>query len=147
MSKMQQIDVECPECGIKQKVDYWDSINVDLDFSLRKHLFDGSINFFRCENCNYEAFVNGPMLYHDMTRKFCIQYLPDYWLEDLSKFESYYTDGSLETYVNFTSMGIDHLSKPHVVFNMEELLRYIVFRELLYDRDMADQKSVANLLN
>jgi hypothetical protein len=147
MSKMQQIDVECPECGEKQSVDYWESINVDLDSSLRGQLFDGSINFFRCENCKYEAFVNGPLLYHDMTRKFCIQYMPEYWLEDASNFENYHTDGSLETYVNFTSMGIDHLSRPHVVFDMEELLRYIVFRELLYNRDMADQKTVAALLN
>ena len=147
MSKMKQIDVECPVCGEKQETDYWDSINVDLDFSLRRQLFDGSINFFRCEFCKYEAFVNGPLLYHDMTRKFCIQYLPEYWLEDVSNFESYYTDGSLETFVSFNAMGIGHRSRPHIVFNMEELLRYILFREMLYDRDMESQKSAANLLN
>ena len=147
MSKMKQIDVECPVCGEKQETDYWDSINVDLDFSLRRQLFDGRINFFRCEFCKYEAFVNGPLLYHDMTRKFCIQYLPEYWLEDVSNFESYYTDGSLETFVSFNAMGIGHRSRPHVVFNMEELLRYILFRELLYDRDLEDRKNVANFLN
>lgn len=147
MSKMKQIDVECPECGENQSVEYWDSINVDLDSSLRSQLFAGHINFFRCESCKYEALINGPLLYHDMTRKFCIQYLPEHWLEDVYNFESYYTDGSLETFVNFSAMGIDHLSKPHVVFNMEEMLRYIVFRELLYDRDMSDQKSVSALLN
>jgi hypothetical protein len=144
---MKQIDVECPECGEKQSVDYWESINVDLDPSLRRQLFDAGVNFFRCEFCKYEAFVNGPLLYHDMTRKFCIQYLPENWLEDVSNFESYFTDGSLETFVNFNAMGIGHRSRPHVVFNMEELLRYIVFRELLHDRDMEDQKSVVNLLN
>jgi hypothetical protein len=82
-----------------------------------------------------------------MTRKFCIQYLPEYWLEDVSNFDSYQTDGSMETFVNFTSIGIDHLSRAHVVFDMEELLRYIVFRELLYNRDMEDRKSVASYLN
>ena len=82
-----------------------------------------------------------------MTRKFCIQYLPEHWLEDVSNFDSYDTDGSMETYLNFSSMGIEHLAKPHVVFNMEELLRYIVFRELLYDRNMSEQESVAHTLH
>ena len=46
MSKMKPIEIECPECGQKQSVDYWESINVDLDSSLRRQLFDGDINFF-----------------------------------------------------------------------------------------------------
>ena len=46
MSKMKQIDVECPQCGEKQSVDYWESVNVDLDSSMRQQLFDGQINFF-----------------------------------------------------------------------------------------------------
>jgi hypothetical protein len=144
---MKQIDVECPECGQTQRVDYWESINVDLDSSLRRQLFDGSVNFFRCENCNYEAIVNGPLLYHDMTRKFCIQYLPENWLEDISNFDTYSADGSMETYVNFSAMGIDHLSRPHVVFDIEELLRYILFREMLHDRDMAYQRGATAMLN
>lgn len=147
MSKMKPIEIECPECGQKKSVDYWDTINVDLDSSLRRQLFDGEINFFTCDNCGYEAFVNGPLLYHDMTRKFCIQYLPEYWLEDVSNFDTYSADGSMETFVNFSAMGIDHLSRPHVVFDIEELLRYIVFREMLYDRDMADRRSAAAMLN
>ena len=148
MSKMKQIEIECPKCGEKHQVDYWESINVDLNPSLRKQLFDADVNFFSCEFCDYEAMVNGPLFYHDMTRKFCVQYLPEYWLEDVANFECYHTDGSLETFVNFNTMGIGHRSRPHVVFDIEEMLRYILFREMLYDRDvMAEEKRVAHMLH
>ena len=122
MSKMKQIQIECPKCGDNQEVDYWEAINVDLSPSLRKQLFDAEINFFTCEVCGYEALVNGPLFYHDMTRKFCVQYLPEYWLEDVSNFDCYHTDGCLETFVDFNTMGIGHRSRPHVVFEMEEML-------------------------
>jgi hypothetical protein len=149
MSKMKQIEIECPKCDEKQLVDYWESINVDLNPSLRKQLFEAEINFFSCETCGYEAMVNGPLYYHDMSRKFCVQYLPEYWLEDVANFDCYQTDGSLETFVNFSTMGIGHRSRPHVVFDIEELLRYILFREMLYDRDAleGEEKRAAGMLH
>jgi len=148
MSKVKPIEIECPKCGEKHQVDYWESINVDLDPSLRKQLFDANINFFSCEFCDYEAMVNGPLFYHDMTRKFCVQYLPEYWLEDVDNFECYHSDGSLETFVNFNTMGIGHRSRPHVVFDIEEMLRYILFREMLYNRDaLKEEQRVVNMLH
>ncbi|MGB9592277.1 MAG: CpXC domain-containing protein, partial [Candidatus Kryptoniota bacterium] len=60
----------------------WESLNVTVDSDLKKKLFAGEINKFECEKCGNKAFVNAPILYHDMEQQFCVQYYPSEMLDD-----------------------------------------------------------------
>ena len=114
MSHMSNREIECPECGKFQKVTVWDSINVDLDAALRERLFAREINQFQCSSCGHNAFLDFPLLYHDMTRQFLVQYFPPSYLD-----KGLDVTGRLDA------------SRWQVVFDMTEMLRYILFRETL----------------
>ena len=134
MTKVAEHELTCPECGTQQQVHVWDSINVGLDPSLRRQLFDAEINMFRCDSCGHEAFLDVPLLYHDMPRRFCAQYLPPELLDDPSSFGEYTAEGKVDVGLSITG----YLAEPHVVFEMDEMIRYIRFRELLCDRGRAE---------
>jgi len=133
MSRMSQAEIECPRCSKELVVTVWESINVDLDPNLRQKLFDVQINDFKCQSCGFEGMLDAPLLYHDMTRQFCIQYLPHQLLDDVSNFEEYTNDGKRDE-----AFLVRYLGEPHIVFDMNEMIRYITFRELLYDRETAE---------
>lgn len=136
MSQMQNHDLACPECGREQEVMVLNSINVTIDPQLRDRLFDADINVFRCRYCSYNAFLNAPLLYHDMGRKFCVQFYPPELLEDESFLESFSKDGkSDEPMRSFMKNGPGrYLMEPQIVFDMMEMIRQIRFRESLYEK-------------
>ena len=69
-------EIECPKCGRKQTETLYETINVTLNHDLKQKLFEGEINRFRCKSCGNEAYISLPLLYHDMGRKYCVQYYP-----------------------------------------------------------------------
>ncbi len=130
MTKIDSQTIKCPECGNSQDVVLCDSLNVDLNPDIREKLFSGEINVFKCNSCEFEAFINKPLLYHDMTRQYCVQYFPPELTED-DKF-----------YANFNSAGKfdipgipdgNYLKEPHIVFNINEMIIYITFRDKLFE--------------
>lgn len=79
MSKMSIIDrneYECPECGNKLEVEVCSSINVDVTPRLKDRVLNREINSSVCSGCGKRIVINVPFLYHDMTRKFLIYYIP-----------------------------------------------------------------------
>jgi transcription elongation factor Elf1 len=62
--------VKCPKCGHEENVELWDTLNVSLDPRDKELLFQGKINLFVCSECDHHAFINIPLLYHDMRRRF-----------------------------------------------------------------------------
>ncbi len=74
IERMEEID--CPKCGKKQTETIRDTINVTLNPELKEKLFQGEINKFRCKVCGNEAFISLPLFYHDMDKKYCVQYYP-----------------------------------------------------------------------
>jgi hypothetical protein len=139
MTRMSELKLPCPNCGREQTCLCWFSLNVDLDPSLRQRLFEGEINGFTCEACGHKAFINMPLLYHDMTRKFSVQFFPEAYIEDVTNFRTYTSEGKVRLTL-FIIKGSDdrYLESPHVVFDMNEMTRYILFREILYARDHAE---------
>ena len=136
MSKMSNHEEKCPECGKSQEVVVWHSINVDLDATLRERLFAAEINQFECSFCGYETFLGAPLLYHDMTRQFTVQYYSPSLLDDPEgMFQSYDVKGMLDSrsWPNDKMKG-HYMTMPHVVFDMNEMQRYILFREFLHSR-------------
>lgn len=130
MSKMTPHDLQCPHCGNKQDTMVWDSINVTLDPDLKKKLYAAEINLFKCKKCNKETFINTPLLYHDMTQRFSVQYYPSQALENTAFFRQFNSDSSLSMF-NFAAIGDSsaYLARPHIVFDMNEMIRYIAFRD------------------
>jgi predicted RNA-binding Zn-ribbon protein involved in translation (DUF1610 family) len=66
MSRLTFHEIECPECGLKQKVNIYESVNVTHDPDLKEELLQGKINIFKCHKCGHQSIINNPLLYHDM---------------------------------------------------------------------------------
>jgi RNA polymerase subunit RPABC4/transcription elongation factor Spt4 len=131
MSKMTPHELQCPHCGNKQKTMVWDSINVTLDPDLKKRLYAAEINLFECEKCGKKTFINAPLLYHDMRLQFFIQYYPPDSLDDIDFFHQFKKDGSLSTagIPEAIAKSASYLTRPHIVFDMNEMIRYVAFRD------------------
>ena len=125
MSSMSSHVLKCPQCGKEQETILWDSINITLDPDLKKKLFAAEINSFECKKCGNKAFVNAPLLYHDMTLQFCVWYYPPESLEAADFFKQFNADGSL---VGMPALGA-YLTRAHIVFDMSEMVRYVAFRD------------------
>ncbi len=135
MTRASDIEAVCPQCGNRQAALLCDAIGADTEPRLREELLTGRINTFTCEGCGYEGYLDTPLLYFDMNRRFCVQYLPEEALENPESLKSFTKDGKWDVDLDLPVNGIgDFLREPHVVFDLDEMRRYIVFRELLHDR-------------
>jgi hypothetical protein len=135
MSMANTIKLSCPKCKNTQEVVVWESLNVSLDPELRNKLVCGEINIFRCESCNSKVLINSPLLYHDMKREYCVQYFPPKKIEDFEFYDGFTIDGKL------SGLPTDnYLVAPHIVFDFNEMIRYIQFRDKLFD----NYKNVTN---
>jgi hypothetical protein len=99
---MESHKLNCPNCGHLQDNVVWTSLNVSLDPTLREKLFNGEINVLVCQKCGNRALISTALLYHDMKRKYCVQYYPVQAIEDAEFFKRFTKDGKL---------NIDGLSK------------------------------------
>ncbi|MEJ5328560.1 MAG: CpXC domain-containing protein [Desulfobaccales bacterium] len=130
MTKLSSQMVQCPDCGQQQEVVLWDSINVTLDPELKEKLFQGKINIFDCVACHYTTFINYPLLYHDMNRGFLVQYYPfSSLMEDNEFLKMFRKNGKIK----MVGVPGTYLEEPHIVFDMNEMLRYILFREKIFE--------------
>jgi hypothetical protein len=140
MSIERRIDLECPGCGREQSVVVWESLNADLSPRAREELFEGKINVFVCESCGKRAMISIPLLYHEMTRRFAVQFFPFDATEDnefLRRFDRSGSQGATVEAVARVSprrkRDLAYLYDPHVVLDMGELVRYVLFRERVFD--------------
>ena len=133
MTQMDSHKVNCPQCGHLQETPVWSSLNVTLEPDLRKKLFNGEINVFVCQKCENKALINVSLLYHDMDRQYCVQYFPEEALRDSEFFKSFSKDGKLKMDELSTMMGKigQYMVEPHIVFDLNEMIRYIEFRDRL----------------
>jgi hypothetical protein len=127
--------ITCPECGHRQVIVLWRKIDGGLDPELRDLLVDGELNVFRCEVCAIEAFYTlGTILYTDSARRYAVQYYAPAILEHdelmIHTFDGegrVASDGPLEGWAGWYDQDA-----PHVVFDFDEMIRYIRFRERLH---------------
>lgn len=131
MTLKREEQLKCPECGKIQMVEVWSSINVTLDPGLKEELFKATINVFDCKACDFKMLLPVPLLYHDMTLKYSIQYVPFENTSEPEFLKDFAIDGSLSMAKKKLDGAGAYLSTPHVVFDMQELVQYIVFRERL----------------
>jgi len=82
MTMSRSIEIDCPNCGSEQNVMIWETINTDVNPDLNQKLFEGQINVLQCQKCGTKAFIPVPLLYHDMAKRFYVQFYPFDWIEN-----------------------------------------------------------------
>lgn len=133
MSESEKITMKCPGCGAEQPVTVWKSLDATDDAAIREALFAWEINVFVCGQCDFRAQLPVGLLYVDKEKQLSVQYYP---LDAL---------GSEEFYGNFRRNGepVEEVGKkgsdgeklkPHIVFDMAEMMRYIAFREIVHEK-------------
>jgi len=136
VSLKETVEAKCPACGEKSPATVWRSMNVTQDPDAKELLLAGSVNVFQCPRCKYESLLDIDFLYHDMERRFCVQYYPYERLAD-DGFLAGFTLGAEPAIAVPEQMqvksGIEYLTRPHIVFEMGELVRYVAFRDRLFE--------------
>lgn len=133
MSTSDKIKMECPECKAAQDMIVWQYINVGTNPELKDALFNWQINIFTCDACGFKAQLPAALLYQDPDKKFCVQYYPADVLGNEDFYALFDTRGQLLD-KSSPEGCIEHGTMPHKVFDMAELLRYIVFREVAFEK-------------
>lgn len=131
MTKEIYINVNCPKCNNPQILKLYKSINVTLNPELKDELFAENINLFECLKCDFKSIYPSHLFYHDMDRKYIVYYLP-FDLEQLFHSNDFTDDGELKFDSSIPNIS-DYLLHGHIVFDYTELLRYVTFRDVLYN--------------
>jgi hypothetical protein len=126
-------EIDCPKCGGRQTEKVLETINVSLNPELKEKLFQGEINRFRCKGCGNEAHIFTPLLYHDMRKKYCVQYYPLKFLDHDQFFDNFNREGDKNPSLPLVR-ELEYMQKIHIVFEMGELVRYIIFRDKLSEK-------------
>ena len=69
MSLSNSTIINCPSCNAEQKIDYFSSVNVTVDPSLKEKVLSAKINYQTCTHCKSEINPMSEFLYHDMEKK------------------------------------------------------------------------------
>ena len=125
MSTSETIKVKCPRCGQEHEARVWKTLDVSAEPTIKEALFAWEINVFNCPGCDFRAQLPVSLLYTDPDKMFAVRYYPMDALGDEGFYAGFRHDGEP---VEPEPSAI----KPHVVFDMAEMMRYIVFREIAF---------------
>ncbi|MFZ2037979.1 MAG: CpXC domain-containing protein [Dehalococcoidales bacterium] len=132
MTRCDSYKIKCPLCGNKVRVILYDTINATLSPKKREELLQGKINVVECPSCKKIFKVGKTLLYHDMERNFMVWYYPFESIKHRKFFDEFSTDGYLNDDSALVEEEIPEYTKNvHYVFSMDEMIRYILFREKL----------------
>ena len=87
MSKERTENFTCPVCGHQGEFTLWESVNVDLDESLREKVLTGELFDWVCPSCGQRIHIKYGTLYHDMKHQFMIFYDPSEDATEIKKIE------------------------------------------------------------
>jgi hypothetical protein len=129
MTIKRELEMDCPNCGANNLILVWDTINAQVSPEAKTGLLRGEINVFRCRLCEEMITVDKPLLYNDMENRFMVWYFPFAWVENGKIFDAITADGQIKGAEYFPE--VDHAVRIHYVFDMNELVRHIRFRDVL----------------
>jgi hypothetical protein len=134
MTMMREEEIACPECAKSQKVQICDTINATLNPELKRDLIEGKINFFKCAHCEFAGFMPTSLFYHDMELKYCVYFVPF----DLAMSPQFLgrctSDGTMsQEGMSSPPAGAQYIANPRIVFGIDELVRYVLFRDRLVE--------------
>lgn len=139
MSIVEEKLLDCPKCNHQQNVKVWSSLNVSLNPEGRNYLFEGKINQFLCEECGYKTYIPVPFLYHDLDRKFAVHYFPPESMKKVDFLNQFDTNGRMIVTEDLGFEIPEHMLDVQVVFSMNELTSYVIFRELLLEHHLSNR--------
>ena len=141
MTATETIDFACPKCKEVSKVVIHKSINATTDPTARQALLEGKVNFFACPKCSTKGYVLISLFYHDMDRKFIVQYHPFPAVRNDEFLRQFDPAGRPKLDSAKLAQEIDnklsYFRDMHVVFDLAEMCRYVAFRERLHDAQKA----------
>jgi predicted RNA-binding Zn-ribbon protein involved in translation (DUF1610 family) len=76
MSRLIDMELECPSCGFAAKRSVYASANVTLEPGLRAKIFQDELNRFTCPECESVSIAGVSLMYHDMLRRFAVWFCP-----------------------------------------------------------------------
>jgi len=131
MSICEHIEFQCPSCNSSQTIEIWRSINTQENPELKKELFEGRINVFHCLECDFEGSLPVDLLYHDVENQFCVQFFPFEWILDDKFIQRFrFQDGNVVFAPQKDILSLPaYLRNFQITFNMNEMIRYIIFLE------------------
>jgi len=128
------LEVTCQQCGKRQTVTVWETVNVTMNPEMKDAVTDLRVNIYPCAGCGEELTVDINFLYNDMQKKFCVRYLSQMEMGDENTFDQFRKAGSLSLSGPARQMaeasGGGYMFHPHCVFSMREVAAYVLFREL-----------------
>jgi len=138
MSNKKRVEVTCPKCSEEQSVIVWTSLNVTLNPEAKQDLLEKRINLLECEKCGTNTQIQLQMMYHDMEKEFCVILVPFSTIIDANLAFEFNKRGELGS--DNDSENEKNINKPydymlhiHPIFDMDELVRYILFRDKLFE--------------
>ena len=122
-------EIQCPDCSAKDEVLVWDTINAQVNPEAKAALLNGKTNLFVCPRCRRAFFLDRPLLYHDMQIGYMAWYFPF----------SLVQSGKILDWIDPVGQAkglernpeCDYAASIHYIFDMDELVRYVVFRDAL----------------
>lgn len=149
MTATEIIDFACPKCKEVSKVTIHKAINATQDPEARQALLDGKVNFFTCPKCDTKGYLLISLFYHDMDRKFIVQYHPFPAVRNDEFLNQFDVSGHPKLESEKLAMEIEkklsYFKDMHVVFDLAEMCRYVAFRERLHDAHKAGKTPAAKL--
>jgi ssDNA-binding Zn-finger/Zn-ribbon topoisomerase 1 len=122
-------EIVCPDCGATNEVMVWSTINAQVSPEARKALLNGEINIVACCQCKNRILLGRPLLYHDMQIGYMAWYFPLSSVQDGTIFNSIDPSAQVRGIENYPEC--DYAASIHLVFDMDELVRYVRFRDVL----------------
>lgn len=132
MTIKMEIEIDCPNCGANNLTLVWKTINAQVSSEAKIALLRGEINVFRCHLCEKTFNVEASLLYDDMENRFMVWYFPFAWVMNGEIFNAITSDGKIKGAEYFPE--VDYAGSVHYVFDMDELVRYIKFRDVLAEK-------------
>ncbi len=133
MSEARTVAVRCPQCQAEDTAEIWESVNASLNPQQKDALLKGNLNTFVCRTCGTKFLIPVAFMYHDMERRICIQYYPFETMRKAEFFEHFAINGDISRKITQNLNLPEYMRRRQVVFDMSELVRYVIFRERLFD--------------
>jgi len=126
MSQIKKYPIKCPNCDEELQVELYDSINVEEHPDLREALIHHKLNKIHCSFCDFDFFVDKPLLYNDPVMDIMIYWLPLEG-ESIEKGQSQF--GDFVTGMNQVLPDNVYTPQVHLVFTRSELIERIFILE------------------
>ena len=126
---MEHREVACGTCHVTVSVFAWHVLDVTQYPDLKRQVLADTTNTVPCPTCGRACRCEIPVLYADRTLGFSVQYIPAAHRRDPHFLHMCDAAGVIRTALPPSHDTNAIRPTPHVVFAMDELIRYVVFRD------------------